>query len=140
MIFDNFIKTGELTAKEVRDFKSYCERESNILLDEEKEYINIFWKSDILVTDASGIIPEYLMTNRPILYCYSQLSAEWTDFASAIINSSYQVHNKEDLIRYIEELLSDKDEKEQERQNCIKVFFGNVKNNSSAILNVLAKS
>ena len=80
------------------------------------------------------------MTNRPILYCYSQLSAEWTDFASAIINSSYQVHNKEDLIRYIEELLSDKDEKEQERQNCIKVFFGNVKNNSSAILNVLAKS
>lgn len=140
LMFDNFIKTGELTAKEVRDFKSYCERESNILLDEEKEYINIFWKSDILVTDASGIIPEYLMTNRPILYCYSQLSAEWTDFASAIINSSYQVHNKEDLIRYIEELLSDKDEKEQERQNCIKVFFGNVKNNSSAILNVLAKS
>ena len=59
-------------------------------------------------------------------------------FGKGMLSRPFEVI--EDLIRYIEELLSDKDEKEQERQNCIKVFFGNVKNNSSAILNVLAKS
>ena len=124
---------------EVDEFKKYCQTEKNIMLDEEKEYVDTFWKSDILVTDGSGIVPEYLMTQRPIVYCHCQNKANWAEYAKAIIDCSYQVYNQEDLERYIGILLENNDYMSKERQDCLNQYFKDVGNNSSSILDVLAK-
>lgn len=139
LMFDNFLKTGEMTNKEVDEFKKYCQTEKNIMLDEEKEYVDTFWKSDILVTDGSGIVPEYLMTQRPIVYCHCQNKANWAEYAKAIIDCSYQVYNQEDLERYIGILLENNDYMSKERQDCLNQYFKDVGSNSSSILDVLAK-
>lgn len=139
LMFENFIKTGEMTGDEVKDFKEYCKRETNIQLDEAKEYISTFWKSDILITDVSGIIPEYFMTKKPIIYCYSQIQAKWSEYASEIINASYPVYNKKELFSYIEDLLSDRDVKAKKRQECMNALFTDVNNNSNEIIESLIK-
>ena len=62
LMFENFIKTKEMTSEELSEFKQYCEETENLILDEEKEYTSEFWQSDMLITDLSGMIPEYFIT------------------------------------------------------------------------------
>ena len=73
LMFGNFLKTGEMSELDVQEFKEYCSNTNNVYLDENKEYSNTFWNSDILITDNSGLVPEYFITSKPIIYCHSDI-------------------------------------------------------------------
>lgn len=45
-MFENFIKTKEMSSEELSEFKQYCEETENLILDEEKEYTSEFWQSE----------------------------------------------------------------------------------------------
>lgn len=134
LMFDNFIKTGELSSKEVEDFKRYIMLEKNLELDESKEYSKTFWKSDFLITDLSGIVPEYFVTGKPIIYCQSDSSFEYLDYSKAIIDGSYSVYNSDQLVETVSNLINNNDEKKTQREIIIRDYFNDVKNNSEKIL------
>lgn len=137
LMFGNFIKTGEMTEQDVKQFKDYCQNENNIILDESKEYFNQFWNSDLLITDASGIVPEYFVTGRPILYCHSSANFIYNEYTLDIINTCYQVRSKEDLLHNFYRIIAGYDEKQNDRKALIRERYGDVQSNSRNILKVL---
>ncbi len=139
LMFDNFIKTGEMSREEVAQFKGYCAGEKNIVLDESKEYADKFWNSDFLITDASGIVPEYFVTRKPILYCHTYADFTYAQYAMDMIGACYEVKDEEDINSYFNEIVNDNDYKLRDREECLAKYFADVKNNSSNILNALGR-
>lgn len=139
LMFDNFIKTGEMTREEVDRFKEYCERQENIILDESKEYVDKFWNSDVLITDLSSIFLEYFITEKPIIYCHSSAKFQYTKISKETITACYEVENRDDLLRYFNMLITCNDKKKDVRKKYIDHYFGDVKNNSSNVIKVLLK-
>ena len=137
LMFGNFIKTGEMSEQEVTDFKNYCYDRINVLLDEEKEYVDTFWQSDYLISDASGIVPEYYVTNKPIIYCNSNADFVYADYAVEMFKNSYIVNDPEELIKAFKLLYSDNDYKKIDREKSFINIFGDIQNSSKGIVKVL---
>lgn len=137
LMFTNFINTGEMTEKEVTEFKLYCNNCNNVSLDETKSYTNTFWNSDLLITDFSGIVPEYFIVGKPIIYCHSDVNFEYTDTTTSMIHSCYEAFEGNDIEYYFYKLINNDDYMLQKRKECIKYLFSTTINNSSNILNSL---
>lgn len=137
LMFDNFIRTREMTLNEVNRFKQVCSETENIQLDESKEYVDMFWQSDILISDASAIVPEYFSTTKPILYCQSDLATDNTEFFNNIISRCYSVFSPDDLVYYFEQLIGNIDFKAKERIEYIDKHLKNYNGNSDKIINSL---
>lgn len=137
LMFGNFLKTGEMTEAEVISFKRDCEKEKNIVLDESKEYADKFWDSDVLITDASGIVPEYFITEKPIIYCNTSALFEYVQYAKDMINSCYEINNEKELEKSFYDLINNEDRRLDLRLTCINQYFYEVKNSSSNVLNTL---
>lgn len=137
LMFNNFLKTGEMSLAEVDDFKRYCNSVSNVILDENEEYYDMFWQTDCLVSDSSAIVPEYFVTGKPILYCQSSYSDSYTEFYNEIISRCYEVFTPNDLIFYLTKILSGNDLKEEQRLEYINSNMTVYQNNSSKIVEYL---
>ena len=136
LMFNNFIKTGEMTKEEVSVFKEYCLNATNIDLDENKEYSDTFWKSDILITDNSGIVPEYFVTLKPIIFCHSDIFT-YTTGMEKIIESSYQAFTSDDINCYFNDLVKNNDYMKGKRQETCKSLFYDIEKLSEKVLDVL---
>lgn len=138
LMFGNFLKTGEMSELDVQEFKEYCSNTNNVYLDEKKEYSDTFWNSDILITDNSGVVPEYFITSKPIIYCHSDIFV-YTESFTTIIQSCYQAHNSEDIENYFNLLISDVDSMKDKRIESIRYLYKDVSEISTNIINSLAK-
>lgn len=136
LMFNNFIKTGEMTKEEVHNFKEYCINANNIELDEKKEYSDTFWKSDILITDNSGIVPEYFVTLKPIIFCHSDIFT-YTAGMEKIVDSTYQAFDSDDINRHFDQLIMDNDYMKEKRQEKCKYLFPDIEKLSDKVLDVL---
>lgn len=137
LMFKNFIKSGEMTKREVEEFKEYCQIKENVILDESNDYSETFWNSDLLITDLSGIVPEYFITGKPIIYCHSNVHFQYTEPIEKIIHSCYEAQNSDDVIRYFYQLISPDDYKLKNREDCMNELFSDVENNSNNIVKSL---
>ena len=137
LMFSNFLKTGEMTEEEVTEFKLYCHNSGNVVLDESKSYSDTFWNSDLLITDFSGIVPEYFITGKPIIYCHSNVNFEYTDTTNHLIHCCYEAFDSNDIERYVHELISQEDTMLQKRVEFIDTVFSNVQHNGANILESL---
>lgn len=139
LTFENFIKTGEMTEKEVQEFKKKCFETKNITLDESKNYTKTFWQTDFIISDPSGIIPEYYITNHPIIYCVPDINMEYTDYCKTILKNSYEVKNEKELLLTFEKLYNNIDNKSDARKESIQNMFGNINECSNNILESMYK-
>lgn len=137
LMFPNFVKHGQMTEQDAVAFKSYCHESDNIILDQSKEYSDTFWNSDFLITDLSGIVPEYFVTKKPVVYCHSNVCFKYTDSIKRMIHSCYEAGNCEDVITYFYQLIDNKDPSFNKREECIKNVFSNVEHNSANIIKSL---
>lgn len=140
LMFNNFIKTKEMSLEDVQQFHKFCNEKDNVILDESKEYSKLFWNSDFLITDASGIVPEYFMTEKPIMYCNSNIDFRYLPYAKKMIEECYEVNNEIDLEKYFELLKLGIDEKSNNRKAYINEYFSDVSNNSTHILETLLEN
>ena len=124
LMFDNFVKSGEMTAQQAEEYKRKCEEAPNISLDGKKEYAETFWQTDMLVTDISGIMIEYFITGKPMIYCTSDVEHEFTDCYKPMINACYIVHNKQELAEKIKMLKSGSDPLADKRREVIDYYLG----------------
>ena len=137
LMFTNFLKTGEMTEEEVAEFKLHCHNGGNVVLDESKSYSDTFWNSDLLITDFSGIVPEYFITGKPIIYCHSNVDFEYTDTVNHLIHCCYEAFDSNDIELYVHNLINQEDVKLQERTECSNLIFPTVQHNSTNILESL---
>lgn len=136
LMFNNFINTGEMTKEEVSNFKKYCSNTINIELDEKKEYSDTFWESDILITDNSGIVPEYFVTLKPIIFCHSDIF-QYTAGMEKIVETTYQAFDSNDINRYFNQLIMDNDYMIKQRREKCKCLFPDIEKLSDKVLEVL---
>ena len=139
LMFDNFLRTGEMTEREAESYGKRVERLPNVSLDREKEYGAAFWKSDVLLSDISGILPEYFVTGKPIIYCSSNMVLEPTDMSRRMFEGCYVAETPEEAFAYLDELKRGKDRLFEKRQEIIKELFGDCRKAAEKIVEELAK-
>ena len=138
LMFGNFISTGEMTQEEVDNFKNYCSCEPNVKLDESKEYASTFWQSDFIIADSSGIVPEYYVTNKPIIFCNPvNVNYKYNGTMLSLLSHSYVVNSIDELKSAFRQLYEERDNKLEERKKSIITMFGDIKNSSNNIIRTL---
>lgn len=137
LMFSNFVKTGEMTENEVEEFKKYCQIQDNIILDESNDYSLTFWNSDILITDLSGIVPEYFITKKPIIYCHSNVCFKYTESIEKLIHSCYEAKKSTDVNSFFYQLINSNDCMLKKREECMDELFSDVENNSVNVIKSL---
>ena len=126
LAFGNFIKTGEMTVQEVKEFKNLCETSENLTLDETYDYVETFWNTDILISDYSAIMAEFFATGKPMIYCEanSKFNQDYTESMKAIMEGTYIAYNFEDIRKYIVLLKSGVDPLKEKRSQIIEKLWG----------------
>ncbi len=123
LMFDNFARTGVMTIDEINRFKSECEKKQNVELDKEKEYLSTFWKSDVLISDLSGIMPEYLAVGKPMIYIDLDNVNIFIPETQAMIEACYIVHNFDELEKAIVNLKNGNDYLKDKRKHVAETYF-----------------
>lgn len=140
LMFENFVRTGEMTAEEAEIYKNTCKEMKNIALDESKDYIASMWNSSVLVTDISGVLAEYFVMNKPLIYCASNMILHPEEHTKKMLEGCYVANNAEELQNYLEELQKGNDPLKEKRTQIIEELFGETLYSSAEmIVNELIK-
>lgn len=120
----HFLETGELTQAEADAFIHTCNSLDNVSLDREKGYAATFWGTDVLVTDTSGIIPEYLVTGHPMIFCASNMYLTPVPNTKRMLEGCYIVYNSQELSACLEQLKAGVDPLAHTRKQMVEELFG----------------
>lgn len=138
LAFENFIKSGDMTKQEAKIYKETCRNLPNVEIDTRKDYITTMWKSDVLVGDVSGILPEYFLMNKPLVFCASNMILTPTEFTSRMFEGCYIVNNKKELQECLISLMNGVDPLKEKRTQIINELFMDKSNTCIGdILNIL---
>lgn len=121
--FENWGK--EKTQKYYDDWKKlgiYCDN---------CDYMDLFNESVALITDCGSFLTEYLLTEQPVIHLVSANAAEYNDNVKKIVKTYYQSHNNEELKKFLDKILIQKEDcKKINRINILKEL--NLANNNCA--------
>ena len=139
LMFENFVRTGEMSKEEIKAYEGEVEKLPNVSFDREQEYGATFWKSSVLISDVSGILPEYFVTGKPLIYCASNMILEPTDTSLRMFEGCYVVYTPEELFACLEKLKNGEDTLAEKRQIIARELFGDIENASQRIVEELAQ-
>lgn len=100
---------------------------------EQGNYFDMFMNSDLLITDCSAFLLEYLPTGKPIFRLEREDSAKLTTFGEKIVENTYQIYSFVDFERYFSEVfVYEKDSLKNKREQFINLEIND--NSSSQII------
>ena len=123
-MFMHLEQTGEFTKEEADTYKHQIELLDNVALDKEKEYAASFWNADVLVSDYSSIIPEFFLTEKPLVFCKRNMILPLLDNMKDILKGCYVVDSEKELYDCIEQLRQGNDTKKNIRAEMKEKLFG----------------
>ena len=124
LMFDNFIKTKEMTREEVSNYTKRVEELDNISFDKQKEYGASFWESSVLLSDISSMMYEYFLTGKPIIYCASNVDIEFSENAKDFIKGCYISYTQEETFKILDQLKGGEDPLKETREKLVEELFG----------------
>lgn len=140
MMFDNFINTGEISKESINLYlKDFIDNE-NLYYDTSASYYKTLWTTDVLITDTSTIIVEYLLTYKPIIFCNTSAKYVKNKFMVEILKVCYCADSWEEILKILEMLSGGNDPLKDAR--CIfvnKVLKNNSINSAKAIVESVKK-
>lgn len=138
LAFSNFVKIGAMTEAEVVEFRKKCENASNIQLDTRNEYLDSFVSADILVSDMSGVVVDFAVTGKPVIFC--SYEETFNDSNKKLMDAYYVVKNVKELQDTLEKLFRGDDPKKKMRIQVVKEILGDCKGgNGVRILEAIKK-
>lgn len=140
LTFGHMLETGAMTEEDIEAFKQACADEPNLSLDAESEYYATFWESDALVTDFSGIVPEYFVTGKPIIYCAGNSAVHLLDYMENLVSVCYVAHDGDELERYMDMLQHEDPLKEARLEMRTRLFGDDFSALADKVLGVLESS
>lgn len=127
LMFDNFVKLGIMTSDEVEKYKDDIDKENNIFLDNNIDYLDTFAETDVLIADMSSINYEFYLLGKPMIYCGNPL--EYNVESKKMMECSYIVSDWKELENSIENLCDGIDPTFVERERDINKIFSNIPTN-----------
>lgn len=121
MCFSNFIKTGEISQEELKDFKNNFTNSDIAEIDESGNYTTTFLKSDVLVADETSLIAEYFATGKPIVFC--KKVPHFSALMEVLVEGMYVVKNKDELIDALNSLRNGNDPLNSKRKQIIEKYL-----------------
>jgi hypothetical protein len=137
LMFDYFEKNGDMTAQEAAAYRERVAQMPNAAFDTEKSYRATFWGTDVLVSDISGMIPEFLFTGKPLIFCRSNMEMELLPPMERLLEGCYTVHTQQELVECLELLRRGEDPKAEQRKNAVAQVLGSENAPSAQILEIL---
>lgn len=122
LAFGNFVKVGAMTEQEVEQYKKTCQEAVNLQLDTEKEYLGSFASADILVSDMSGVVVDFAVTGKPVIFCNDK--EIFNESNKELLKAYYIVHDEKELSQTLEMLRNGQDVKKEYRQQVVKKILG----------------
>ena len=137
--FLNYIDEGIMTEQDIESLKHRYNTSKNSHLDLSKPYLTALYSSDFLITDPSGILVEYILTEKPIIY--TKKSNDWANNWAwkVMVETSYNVTSWQELQSTIEMLKNGNDPLKEKRQEIIKNEFYIPKEGAGYIIKELIK-
>ena len=124
LMFDNFVKTGELTREEAECYKAQVAELPNTAFDPVKNYNATFWGTDVLVSDLSGMMPEFLFTGKPLIFCRNNMEMPLMESVEQLFSACYTVYTKEELFQCLDRLRAGDDPLADKRRQELQRMFG----------------
>lgn len=137
MMFDNFIKTGEMTRQEAEEYLSQYQGQASLYYDKQADYYATLWKSDVLVSDLSTVIIEYLVTRKPIIYFATDI--EYNDFMKEVLSGCYCANTWEEFKQTIAMLYEGDDPLKEKRNAAADRLIKGKEHAAEAIIKELKK-
>jgi len=104
----------------------------------ESSYIDLFLTSDGLIFDSGSFINEYLCVNKPSLFIVrdKDIVNRFNEFGRLAFECHYKGINENDIIKFVEDLISGNDSLKEKRQIFIDKYLKTA-NNHSASQNII---
>lgn len=111
------------------EYDYYCSQWNNLpngLIVEDGEYIDLFRKSDLLITDCGSFIGEWLPTDKPCMYLVNPERNKKTYMdgfsimGRKILDKYYLCHNQEEIDKYFKMIMFDKQDPMKEERIKLK--------------------
>ncbi len=138
LTFSHFIETGEMRPEQVEAFRARCGSLPNVALDTQPQYDATFWQSSALISDYSGMVPEYFLTGKPLIFCISNMVLTLSDFGQKILEGCYVVREERELFATLDMLKRGEDPLKEKRLALIRELYGNNHGVCEKILDALA--
>lgn len=122
MTFGHFISTGKITQAEIDKYLECYRNNDRLEYNNTAEYVDVFWNTDVLLTDVSSIIVEYFITGKPIVYC--DTGAVPDRFFGEMLKVMYVTKTWEQAKEKLIELSNGIDPLKKERENKIRQLMG----------------
>ena len=113
----NFISNKEMTETALSQMREYYTASSNMVIDEGGDYIDTFLSCDVLVSDLSSMMLEFLGTGKPIVYTHRV--DLFNDLGRELSKGVYWVCDEVELKETLDMLLRGDDPLYQIRQGLI---------------------
>lgn len=135
-----WIYTGEFTQEEQNNFRVQYSKMKNMNIDENALYYEQFFSSDCLVTDMSSIIPEYLLTKKPVIFCDKINSRNTFLKTGGYGEAFYWAENWNQVEKYLEMLRNHDDPLADQRKRIVdKYILINRGNSGTTIKEIIKK-
>ena len=115
LAFQTYIEKGVMTKEAISHFSETIQNSPKSTLDGNKDYLDSFSKSDVILADFSSLIIEYLMSEKPIIYCGVKEAIPMKD----LLDSMYCVNSWDDVLKVLEMLKDGNDPLKTKRQKLI---------------------
>ena len=126
LAFKHFLETGEMSQAQVEAYQQQCGAMPNVSLDAQREYEATFWGSSVLVSDISGIMFEYFVTGKPLIFCAGNMELALAPHTLKMLEWCYVVYNAEELFAVLQKLKAGDDPLRDKRRELIGTLFGDL--------------
>lgn len=123
LMFDNFLKTGEMTKEQQLEYRSEIDKLDNVMIDETNEYDATMWKSDVMISDISAMMPEYFITGKPLIYSSSNMYCNLVEDIERMMQGCYDAPDCDKAFDYIKMLKQGNDQKADIRKKIAVDLF-----------------
>ena len=113
IMFSRYIEYHLMTEEDVHTYKQKILNLPNLILDETPDYRDTILKTDILISDFSSTLAEFMITQNPVIFFGTthNVAREYHE----LFESMYQVKNWAEAELVFEELLKGNDTKKEQR-------------------------
>lgn len=126
LAFKYFLETEAMSREQVEAYQQQCGEMPNVSLDAQREYEATFWGSSVLVSDISGIMFEYFVTGKPLVFCAGNMELALTPHTRKMLEGCYVVYTAQELFDVLQKLKAGEDPLRDKRRELIGELFGDL--------------